>query len=250
MRFRPCIDLHEGKVKQIVGSSLDEQGQSLQTNFVASQSPAYFAELYRRDSLSGGHVIMLGPGNEDAAIEALAAYPQGLQIGGGISPENARFWLQRGAAKLIVTSYVFPGHDFSLPRLRELSELIGPDRLVLDLSCRPQGEHYYVACNRWQNLSSLRLDADSFAELAQYCSEFLVHAVEVEGKQAGIDSCLLETLARHCSLPLTYAGGIASMQDIEKIEKAGKGRIDFTVGSTLDIFGGKLLKYEDLKVFN
>ena len=249
MRFRPCIDLHEGKVKQIIGSSLDEQGQSLQTNFVSGHTPAYFAELYRRDGLSGGHVIMLGAGNEAAAAEALAAYPQGVQIGGGINPDNALFWLQKGAAKLIVTSYIFPDQDFSLPRLQELSALIGPDKLVLDLSCCHRGDYYYVASNRWQSLTSLRLDAESFSKLARYCSEFLVHAVEAEGKQAGIDLQLVETLAEYCPLPATYAGGIADMQDIVQIGKVGKGRIDFTVGSALDIFGGKLLKYDDLKAF-
>ena len=76
MRFRPCIDLHEGRVKQIVGTSLRD-GIAPQTHFIAPpHPPAYFAARYCCDQLFGGHVIMLGPGNEDAATQALAAFPR------------------------------------------------------------------------------------------------------------------------------------------------------------------------------
>ena len=246
MRFRPCIDLHNGCVKQIVGSTLAENPAALQTNFVASHPPSYYAQMYRRDGLTGGHVIMLGKGNEAAAREALAAYPGGLQIGGGINPENALEWLAAGASKVIVTSYLFPEQEFSLERLRGLSALVTPERLVLDLSCRRQKGRFVVSCNRWQTLTSLVLDLKHFELLGEYCSEFLIHAVDVEGKQKGIDSELLQCLAENCSLPVTYAGGVSSIEDVEQIAEAGQNRIDFTVGSALDIFGGTLLKYAEL----
>ncbi|NMA19189.1 MAG: phosphoribosylformimino-5-aminoimidazole carboxamide ribotide isomerase [Lentisphaerae bacterium] len=246
MRFRPCIDLHNGCVKQIVGSTLAENPDALQTNFIASQPPSYYAQMYRRDGLTGGHVIMLGKGNEDAAREALAAYPGGMQIGGGITPENALEWLDAGAAKVIVTSYLFPEQEFCLERLQRLSALVTPEHLVLDLSCRRQEGRFVVACNRWQTLTSLVLDLKHFELLGEYCSEFLIHAVDVEGKQSGIDSELLQCLAENCPLPVTYAGGVSSIEDVEKIAEAGQNRIDFTVGSALDIFGGSRLKYADL----
>ncbi len=246
MRFRPCIDLHDGCVKQIVGSTLAEDSAALQTNFVASQPPSYYAQMYRRDGLAGGHVIMLGKGNESAAREALSAYPGGLQIGGGISPDNAQAWLEAGACKVIVTSYLFPDHKFSIDRLRALSALVTPERLVLDLSCRLHAGSFVVACNRWQTLTSLVLDSRNFDLLGEFCSEFLIHAVDVEGKQHGIDVELLQCLAENCHRPVTYAGGISSLDDVEKIAEAGQGRIDFTVGSALDIFGGSHLKYMDL----
>jgi phosphoribosylformimino-5-aminoimidazole carboxamide ribotide isomerase len=249
MRFRPCIDLHDGQVKQIIGSTLAENSAILQTNFVASLPPAHYARMYQRDGLRGGHVIMLGAGNEQAAKEALAAFPGGLQVGGGINPENARGWLALGADKVIVTSYIFPEQQFSLERLRTLSELVTPQRLVLDLSCRRHQGRFVVACNRWQTLTTLVLDTEHFAMLGEYCSEFLIHAVDVEGKQSGIDLDLLRMLAEKCPHPVTYAGGVSSLDDVELIAKAGQGRIDFTVGSALDIFGGNLLKYDELKKF-
>ena len=250
MLFRPCIDLHEGKVKQIIGSTLHDNQSSLQTNFVASESPAYFAQLYKKDNLHGGHVIMLGPGNEAAAKEALAAYPDALHIGGGINPDNAASWLDAGAAKVIVTSYIFPNHEFSREALQKISTAASPEKLVLDLSCKKEAGKYVVACNRWQNLTSLVLDKESIEDLSNYCSEFLIHAVDLEGKQGGIDLELVAFLADNIDLPVTYAGGVSSLEDIAKIEKIGKGKVDFTVGSALDIFGGKLLKYNDLKKYN
>jgi phosphoribosylformimino-5-aminoimidazole carboxamide ribotide isomerase len=234
-------------VKQIVGSTLrDEPGAMPVTNFVAVQPPAYFADLYRRDGLQGGHVILLGPGNETAAGEALAAYPGGLQIGGGVTAATAAAWLARGAAKVIVTSAVFEDSRLSLARLSALAAAVGPDRLVIDLSCRRVGDAYVVAVNRWQTLTDVVLSAESFALLARHANEFLVHAVEVEGKQSGIDAGLVAALARWCPVAVTYAGGIASFADVERVERAGQGRVDFTVGSALDIFGGRGLGYDDL----
>lgn len=250
MRFRPCIDLHEGRVKQIIGSTLDENSLNLQTNFVASQPPAYFASMYQKDGLSGGHVIMLGQGNESAAREALAAYPGGLQLGGGVTPDNALDWLACGADKVIVTSYIFSDQDFCLERLRSLSRLVSPERLVLDLSCRRHQGRYVVVCNRWRTLTTLCLNAEQFDLLGEYCSEFLIHAVDVEGKQGGIDPDLLQCLAENCTRPVTYAGGVSSMEDIAMIAEAGQGRIDFTVGSALNIFGGTRLRYAELCRYN
>lgn len=247
MRFRPCIDLHDGQVKQIVGATLSDDGNGLQTNFVAGQPPSYFAEMYHADGLRGGHVIMLGPNNEAAARDALGAHPGELQVGGGINPSNARQWLEAGAGQVIVTSWMFADGEFSLERLQELAAVVKPEELVLDLSCRKDEDNIYrVTCNRWQKMTSLAVDRKTMTWLAEYCAEFLIHAVAVEGRQSGIDLELVELLADCCPCPVTYAGGIRSLDDIALIDKAGQGRIDFTVGSALDIFGGSLLKYRDL----
>lgn len=247
MQFRPCIDLHDGSVKQIVGSTLeDDNGGSLQTNFASDFSSAHYAAMYRRDSLKGGHIIMLGPGNERAAGEALAAWPGGMQVGGGITHENARQWLDCGASHIIVTSHVFHDGVLDYDRLRSLRALVGRERLVLDLSCRWRDDGYYVVTDRWQKFTALRITAAVLDQLGGYCDEFLVHAVDVEGKSMGIDSRLLAILASSIPVPTTYAGGVASMADLELIDAAGQGRIDVTVGSALDIFGGSGLVYRDV----
>ncbi|MGD9948009.1 MAG: phosphoribosylformimino-5-aminoimidazole carboxamide ribotide isomerase [Desulfobulbus sp.] len=250
MRFRPCIDLHDGRVKQIVGSSLSANQANLRTNFASEFPPAYYAELYRRDNLRGGHIIMLGSGNEEAATEALAAWPGGLQVGGGISDANARDWLSRGASHVIVTSHVFHGGQLDLKRLQALVALVGKERLVLDLSCRWREDGYYVVTDRWQKFTELKISTEMLEKLARYCDEFLVHAVDVEGKCMGIDSRLLELLATSVSVPITYAGGVSNFDDIERIREKGKGRIDVTVGSALDIFGGQGLRYEELVAYH
>lgn len=246
MRFRPCIDLHDGKVKQIIGSTLGEEPSSLRTNFSSLHPPSFYAEMYRRDNLRGGHVIMLGTGNEATALDALSAWPGGLQLGGGITAANARDWLERGASHVIVTSWIFHDGQVDFDRLKELALLIGKDRLVLDLSCRWRDTGYYVVTDRWQRFTSLRLNAESLDKLGTYCDEFLVHAVDVEGTCTGLDERLLRLLAEHTPLPTTYAGGIASMADMELVDKVGAGRIDATVGSALDIFGGTGLSYREL----
>ena len=251
MRFRPCIDLHQGRVKQIVGSTLSDDGARLVTNFVAVEPPSYYADLYFADGLTGAHVIMLGPGNEAAAREALAIHPNFLQIGGGITPENASAWLEAGAAQVIVTSYLFADGKFSPERLAELARRVPRERLVLDLSCRPlEDGSYAVCCDRWTHTTQLRLSRETFAMLGRHCCEFLIHAVAVEGKQSGIDEQLVRLLAAWCDVPVTYAGGIHAMEDIQAIGQFGGGRIDFTVGSALDLFGGAALRYEDLKKFS
>ncbi len=250
MRFRPCIDLHGGRVKQIVGSSLRDgpDAGKIETHFESEDSPSRFAEMFRRDGLDGGHVIMLGPGNEAAAGEALAAFPGGLQIGGGIDPENAAQWLERGASHVIATSYLFENGVFSPARLARLVAAVDRERLVLDLSCARRDGRYFVMSNRWQTWTELAIDAETLGSLAESCSEFLVHAVEVEGKQTGPDLDLVELLSGATPIPATYAGGIRSLADIEAIERLGRGRLDFTVGSALDIFGGHHLRYADLAV--
>lgn len=241
MLFRPCIDLHEGKVKQIVGSSLREtDSNSLITNFESESGSAHFAKLYQSDALFGGHVIMLGPGNRDAALEALRAFPGGLAVGGGIDGSNGKEFLDSGASHLIITSYVFRNGVVDEQALKRVSQTYGAGRVVLDLSCRKKNGHYFVVTDRWQKFTNVEISEGTLSALAEYCAEFLVHAVDVEGKQSGIDAKLLMLLADSSHIPITYAGGVCSLDDLEQIRSIGKNRIDATVGSALDIFGGKL----------
>jgi phosphoribosylformimino-5-aminoimidazole carboxamide ribotide isomerase len=239
MKFRPCIDLHNGKVKQIVGGSLSD-GAEPETNFISDHPPAWYAEKYRADHLTGGHVIKLGPNNDEAAREALAAWPGGLQIGGGITAENAAYWLEAGAAQVIVTSYIFQRGQIDEARLNRLLAETGKERLVLDLSCRQKNGRYYVVTDRWQTFTETTVDADSLRQLAAYCSEFLIHGVDVEGKQQGMDEPLITLLASHAPIPAVYAGGVRSFEDLKRLNEAGKGKIDVTIGSALDLFGGSM----------
>ncbi|HXP62750.1 MAG TPA: phosphoribosylformimino-5-aminoimidazole carboxamide ribotide isomerase [Dongiaceae bacterium] len=248
--FRPCIDLHEGKVKQIVGGSLGAGPGRLRTNFVSERPAAWYAALYRRDGLKGGHVILLGPGNEPAARAALEAYPGGLQLGGGINLENARAWLEAGASHVIVTSWVFRDGRLDWDRLRQLVTAIGKDRLVLDLSCRRRGSDYFVVTDRWQRFTELAITPETLAKLAAWCAEFLVHAVEVEGLCRGIDAELVARLGRTSPIPTTYAGGATSLADLETVTRLGQGRVDLTIGSALDIFGGDGVRYAEAAAFN
>ncbi|MGQ4807592.1 hypothetical protein NKDENANG_00946 [Candidatus Entotheonellaceae bacterium PAL068K] len=249
MRFRPCIDLHRGVVKQVVGSTLRPDADPT-TNFATDQPAAHFASLYRQDGLDGGHVIMLGPGNQEAATSALEAFPKGLQVGGGITPDNAATWLERGAAGVIVTSYVFTDGRLQRGRLQRLVDVVGPDRLILDLSCGKRGGHYVAMSNRWQRFTDFEITRENLETVAACCGEFLIHATAVEGKQQGIDADLVALLGAIVPIPTTYAGGIRSLQDIECIERLGQRRLDFTVGSALDIFGGTGLRYTELVAFN
>lgn len=244
MKFRPCIDLHQGKVKQIVGETLRDAG-GVKENFVSPHGADYYADMFRRDGLAGGHVIMLGPGNEEEALRALAAYPGGLQIGGGITAENAAFYLERGASHVIVTSYIFRNGRLDEDRLERIVSEVGKERLVIDLSCKKSGDGWKVATNQWAVLSDFAVNAENIAYLENRCSEFLVHAVDVEGKRAGIQEELARLLAEWTSIPTTYAGGIRSLEDIERFRRATGGRLDFTVGSALDLFGGNLA-YRDV----
>lgn len=249
--FRPCIDLHTGKVKQIVGGTLTNDGVGLQTNFESERPAGYYGDLYRQDALVGGHVIKLGPNNDTAAREALAAYPRGLQIGGGIHCENALGWLQAGASHVIVTSWLFDdaGH-FRAERLDKLIAEVGKERLVLDLSCRAEGASWIVAMNRWQTPTDLVLDAETLRELAHSCDEFLIHAADVEGKCEGIDTRLVEFLGAHSTIPVTYAGGVHSFADLQVVQDLSGGKVDLTIGSALDLFGGNKVCYEDCVAWN
>lgn len=251
-RFRPCIDLHEGRVKQIVGSTLTDTGDGLATNFVSDRPPSWFADLYRRDGLTGGHVILLGPGNDAAACEAVTAFPGGLHVGGGIRPCNAERFLDAGASHVIVTSYLFEiDGTFSETRLNKMVAAVGKERLVIDLSCKrvPEGG-WVVAMNRWQTLTDLKVDPSTLTFLAGHCAEFLVHAVDVEGKCEGIDEELTRLLGEASPVPMTYAGGISSLDDLWTIDRLSGGRVDGTVGSALDLFGGNGVRYEDCVAFN
>jgi len=248
--FRPCIDLHEGRVKQIVGGSLSDSPGQLRTNFVSDRPAGWFAELYQRDGLTGGHVIQLGPGCETEARSALAAYPGGLQIGGGVNLDNAHDWLNVGASHVIVTSWVFREGRVDWGRLDSLVKSIGRERLVLDLSCRKREGKYYVVTDRWQKFTDLVLNRETLHTFGKHCAEFLIHAVDVEGLCQGIDGELVQQLGEWTPLPLTYAGGAKSLEDLKTVTGLGKGRVDLTIGSALDIFGGTGVRYEDAVAFN
>ena len=255
MEFRPCIDIHNGKVKQIVGGSLLDEGNRAKENFVAEQDAAFFAKLYREQGLKGGHIILLNPvGSEyyeatKAQAElALQAYPGGFQIGGGITAENAKGFLDLGASHVIVTSYVFKDGRINYENLKRLSSLIGAEHLVLDLSCRKKDGRYYIVTDRWQKFTEEVVTPETLDKLAEYCSEYLIHAVDVEGKAAGIETELATMLGTWGKQPMTYAGGVGSFDDLESLKQCGQDRIDVTVGSALDIFGGAL-PYDEVVKF-
>lgn len=248
--FRPCIDLRNGQVVQIVGGTLSDDSAAVRTNFVSKRPAAWFAELYKRDGLTGGHVIMLGPGNDTEARSALAAYPGGMQLGGGVNADNARDWLDAGASHVIVTSWVFRDGKVDWARLTELVKLIGKDRLVLDLSCRIRDGQYFVVTDRWQKFTDVTLSAATLAKFSESCVEFLIHAVDVEGLCRGIDGELVSKLSQWSPIPVTYAGGANSLADLETISRLGQGKVHLTIGSALDIFGGTGVRYADAVAFN
>lgn len=257
MKFRPCIDIHNGKVKQIVGGSLLDQGNQAQENFVSEQDAAFYAECYRRKGIRGGHIILLNPpsseyyeATREQAKKALLAYPGGLQIGGGITDENAMDYIESGASHVIVTSFVFKDGKINWDNLGKLVKAVGKERVVLDLSCRKKDDVYYVVTDRWQKFTEEVLNISTLERLGQYCDEFLVHAVDVEGKASGVEKELAEMLGNYGRIPVTYAGGIGSYEDIEILKKLGKNKLDITIGSALDLFGGtlefeKVLSYMD-----
>ncbi len=245
MGFRPCIDLRKGKVVQIVGGSLKDDESSTKVNFETEKSSADYAEMYKADGLKGGHVISLGPGNKDVALSALNAYPGGLQIGGGINPDNAKEYLDAGASHVIVTSYLFSEGRIKQENLDLIVKAVGKERLVIDLSCRKKGDDFYIVTDRWQKFTDVTVSRENLEFFSRYCDEFLVHGVDVEGKRQGIQDDLVKILGDECCIPVTYAGGVKSLSDMDLIQKLGQGRVHATIGSSLDIFGGDIL-YRDV----
>lgn len=247
MKFRPCIDIHNGKVKQIVGGSLQDKGDQAITNFASELDAKFYAQRYKEDGLKGGHIILLNPKTSEyyeatkaQAVKALETYPGGMQIGGGITADNAKEYIDAGASHVIVTSYVFQDGEIYWDNLNKLVEAVGKEHVVLDLSCRKKDDKYYVVTNRWQTFTNVEVTADLLESLAKYCDEFLVHGVDVEGKSSGVEIELVKILAEWGKIPITYAGGIGSMEDLQEFELASGGKLDFTIGSALDLFGGKI----------
>ena len=252
MQFRPCIDIHNGKVKQIVGSSLRDAGNLVEENFVSELDAADYASMYQKDGIRGGHIILLNAADSEyfgatreQAIKALRTYPGGLQIGGGITAENASYYIEMGASHVIVTSYVFKDGKINYENLEKLVAAVGKEHVVLDLSCRYQNDGYYIVTDRWQKFTEEKVTLELLDKLAGYCDEFLVHAVDVEGKQSGIQKELVVLLGEWGKLPITYAGGVHNFTDLEKVKRLGKDNLHVTIGSALDLFGGNL-KYKEV----
>ena len=255
MKFRPCIDIHNGKVKQIVGGSLKDEGNQAQENFVSEQDAAFYASLYKEKGLKGGHIILLNSADSEyfqatkaQAMLALDAYLGGLQIGGGVNPDNAADYLAAGASHVIVTSYVFRDGHISWKNLEKMVDAVGKEHLVLDLSCRKKEDAYYVVTDRWQKFTEEEVSLELMEKLGAYCDEFLIHAVDVEGKAGGIEKELVSLLGKWGKIPLTYAGGVHSFEDLRLIKELGRNRVNVTIGSALDLFGGSM-KFEDVIAF-
>lgn len=253
MRFRPCIDIHNGKVKQIVGGSLKDQDDFAKENFVSDKDAEWFSRLYQKDGLNGGHIILLNKKGsayyeEDVrqTQKALSVFPNGLQIGGGVDDTNADYFIKNGASHVIVTSFVFQDGVINYNNLNKLVEKVGKEHIVLDLSCRKKESEYYIVTNRWQSFTKESITMELLERLSVYCDEFLIHAVDVEGKASGVEIKLVKLLGKWKKTPITYAGGIGTMEDVENIRTMGMGRLDITVGSALDLFGGDI-SYDELK---
>ncbi len=253
MKFRPCIDIHNGKVKQIVGGSLKDQGDYAITNFASEYEADFYAEKYKTDGIRGGHIILLNAKTSEyyeatkkQALMALAAYPEGLQIGGGITAESAAEYIEAGASHVIVTSYVFQDGEVNWENLEKLCAAVGKEHIVIDLSCRKKDGDYYVVTNRWQTFTNVKISYEILDQFAEYCDELLIHGVDVEGKSSGVELELVKLLANWNKLPITYAGGIGSLDDLEEFRAVSDGKLDFTIGSALDLFGGTI-SYEIVK---
>ena len=231
MKFRPCIDIHNGNVKQIVGGSLSDKNNYAVDNFVSEYDGAYYGKLYKSYGLTGGHIIILNPvGSEfynadlEQAYSALSAFEGGLQIGGGINDENAAQFLEKGASHVIVTSFVFKNGVVNFYNL---------NRVVTD---------------RWQKFTDIEMNSQTLEMFSKYCDEFLIHAVDTEGKAKGIEPQIAKIMGEYCTIPSTYAGGISSFEDLDNLKELGRGKIDFTIGSALDIFGGNM-NFEKVAVY-
>lgn len=252
MKFRPCIDIHNGKVKQIVGGSLLDKGNQAVDNFVSEQDAGYYGKLYQKGNLAGGHIIILNPAESEyydvdvkQAELALKNFPGGLQIGGGMNAENAEFFLNLGATHVIVTSYVFKNGEINFKNLYKLVQTVGKERLVLDLSCRKKDGKYFIVTDRWQKFTNVEMNVETLDQLSSCCDEFLIHAVDVEGKARGVEEGILKLLGEWNKIPITYAGGVADFSDLDKVKTIGKNHVDVTIGSALDIFGGQM-KFEEV----
>ena len=226
MKFRPCIDIHNGKVKQLVGGSLKDKGNQADENFVSEKDAAYYANLYKKDGIKGG------------------------QIGGGITAINADDYIRAGATHVIVTSFVFKDGRVNYGNLKSLVKAVGKEHIVLDLSCRKKDGQYYIVTDRWQKFTDEVVNLETLKKLSEYCDEFLVHGVDVEGKSGGMEEELVEMLSKFTDIPITYAGGIGSKEQIEKFAEISQGNLDFTIGSALDLFGGKLIYDEIVEEYN
>ena len=247
LEFRPCIDIHNGRVKQIVGGSLRDEGNAAEENFVSEKDAGWYASFYREKGLRGGHIILLNPADSvyyaqtrKQAELALSVWPGGMQVGGGITAENASDFLEAGASHVIVTSYVFRDGRVSWENLEKLVSETGREHLVLDLSCRKKDGGYYIVTDRWQKFTDVEITAETIARLQSFCDEFLIHAADVEGRKNGVERDLVSLLGRLDTVPVTYAGGVGSCEDVRRIKEAGKNRLNVTVGSALDLFGGPL----------
>ena len=247
MKLRPCIDIHNGKVKQIIGGSLSDEKKSAVENYVSEHDADYYSSLYKEDELPGGHIILLNPSGTPEyeadlaqARKALSAYPGGMQVGGGITAESAGEFIEMGASHVIVTSYVFHEGRIDYELLKKLTNTVGRKHLVLDLSCRRRGEDYYIVTDRWQKYTDVVVNSKTLETLSVFCSEYLIHAVDSEGKKAGIDVNLAALLSEFDRCPITYAGGVGCLEDLDRLNRAGKGKLDVTIGSALDLFGGSL----------
>ena len=255
MEFRPCIDIHNGRVKQIVGGSLKDKGNQAEENFVSQMDGAFYANMYKKAGIRGGHIILLNPVTSEyyeatraQALLALHSYSGGLQLGGGITADNAARFIEAGASHVIVTSYVFNNGRIDYNNLEKLVDAVGKSHLVLDLSCRKKDDSYYIVTDRWQKFTDEVITEELLDELSQYCDEFLIHAVDVEGKAGGIEKELVSLLGKWGKIPLTYAGGVHSFEDLRLIKELGRNRVNVTIGSALDLFGGSM-KFEDVIAF-
>ena len=255
MEFRPCIDIHNGKVKQIVGGSLKDKGDSARENFVSEQDSIFYADMYKSSGIKGGHIILLNPvdseyyeATKQQALMALREYPGGLQVGGGITADNAMEFIDAGAQAVIVTSYVFKDGRINYENLEKLRDTVGSSRLVLDLSCRKKDGCYYIVTDRWQKFTDEIVTTELLDKLSEYCTEFLIHAVDVEGKVNGIEKELVKLLGDWGKIPVTYAGGVSSFEDLRSIKELGQDHLNVTIGSALDLFGGAM-EYEKVIEF-
>lgn len=255
MEFRPCIDIHNGRVKQIVGGSLKDKDNQAEENFVSQMDGAFYANMYKKAGIRGGHIILLNPVTSEyyeatraQALLALHSYPGGLQIGGGITADNAAQFIDAGASHVIVTSYVFNNGRIDYNNLEKLVDAVGKSHLVLDLSCRKMDDSYYIVTDRWQKFTDEVITEELLDELSQYCDEFLIHAVDVEGKASGIEKELVSLLGDWGKIPLTYAGGVHSFEDLRLIKELGHNMVNVTIGSALDLFGGSM-KFEEVIAF-